>query len=114
LRYQLVDGRAISASHRRRPPGGYRNTECRDDRPHREQLADIDKETVRFRRQQWATARNRSRWSSPTRVPNLLINGSAGIAVGPRPPTFRRTNLGEVVGACNRPHRRPESLHCPR
>ena len=62
----------------------------------RELLADIDKETVDFGRT--TTARRSSRWSFPRRFPNLLVNGSSGIAVG-MATNIPPHNLGEVVDA---------------
>ena len=97
LRYMLVDGQGNFGSVDGDAPAAMRYTEVRMARIAHELLADIDKETVDFVPNYDETEREPAVF--PTRVPNLLINGSAGIAVGMAtnvPPH----NLGEVVSAC--------------
>jgi DNA gyrase subunit A len=96
LRYPLIDGQGNFGSVDGDSPAAYRYTECRLTRIAEEMLADIDKDTVEF-------IPNFDEQSSeptvlPTRIPNLLINGSDGIAVGMAtkiPPH----NLTEIVDA---------------
>jgi len=97
MRYMLVDGQGNFGSIDGDNAAAYRYTECRLARIASEILADIDRETVDFvpnydgKEQEPAVL--------PTRLPNLLVNGSSGIAVGMAtnvPPH----NLGEVVDAC--------------
>ena len=80
LRYPLIDGQGNFGSVDGDAPAAYRYTECRLQRITAELLADIDKETVDFvpnydGKEQEPTV-------LPTRIPNLLVNGSSGIAVG--------------------------------
>src|SRR3989454_42265 len=80
LRYPLVDGQGNFGSIDGDPPAAYRYTEARLAKIAHEMLADIDKDTVDF-----APNFDESEHEPtvlPTRVPNLLVNGSAGIAVG--------------------------------
>ncbi len=96
LRYPLVDGQGNFGSVDGDPPAAYRYTECRMTAIAEEMLADIDKDTVDF-------VENFDNTTVepvvlPTKVPNLLINGSDGIAVGMAtkiPPH----NLTEIVDA---------------
>jgi DNA gyrase subunit A len=96
LRYPLVDGQGNFGSVDGDPPAAYRYTECRMTRMSEEMLSDIDKDTVDF-----VPNFDESTLEPvvlPTRVPNLLINGSDGIAVGMAtkiPPH----NLTEIVEA---------------
>src|SRR5437762_10986018 len=96
LRYPLIDGQGNFGSVDGDPPAAYRYTECRLARIAEEQLADIEKETVDFVPNfDESTEEPRV---LPTRVPNLLVNGSDGIAVGMAtkiPPH----NLTEIVDA---------------
>src|SRR5918993_75670 len=97
MRYQLVDGQGNFGSVDGDPPAAYRYTECRMTALASELLADIDKETVDFvdnydGKEQEPTV-------LPTRVPNLLINGASGIAVG-MATNIPPHNLGEVISAC--------------
>jgi DNA gyrase subunit A len=97
MRYTLIDGQGNFGSIDGDAAAAYRYTECRLDRIASELLADIEKETVDFTpnydgKEQEPTA-------LPTRVPNLLINGSSGIAVG-MATNIPPHNLGEVVDAC--------------
>jgi DNA gyrase subunit A len=97
MRYQLVDGQGNFGSIDGDPPAAYRYTECRMTALASELLADIDKETVDFVENY--DGKEQEPVVLPTRVPNLLINGSAGIAVG-MATNIPPHNLGEVIGAC--------------
>jgi DNA gyrase subunit A len=95
-RYPLVDGQGNFGSIDGDPPAAMRYTEARLTPLAAELLADIDKETVDF-----VPNYDESRLEPvvlPTRVPNLLINGSSGIAVG-MATNIPTHNLGEVVDA---------------
>ncbi|MBT8422503.1 MAG: DNA gyrase subunit A, partial [Gammaproteobacteria bacterium] len=96
LRYLLIDGQGNFGSVDGDAPAAMRYTEVRMTRLANELLADIDKETVDF-------AENYDGSESeptvlPTRVPNLLVNGSSGIAVG-MATNIPPHNLGEIVDA---------------
>ena len=94
LRYPLVDGQGNFGSIDGDPPAAYRYTEARLAKIAHEMLADIDKDTVDF-----APNFDESEQEPtvlPTRVPNLLVNGSAGIAVG-MATNIPPHNLSEVV-----------------
>jgi len=80
LRYTLVDGQGNFGSVDGDNAAAMRYTECRLDRIAAEMLADIDKETVDFVPNYDGKEKEPS--VLPTRIPNLLINGSSGIAVG--------------------------------
>ncbi|MBS3951864.1 MAG: DNA gyrase subunit A [Methylomicrobium sp.] len=97
MRYMLVDGQGNFGSVDGDSPAAMRYTEVRMSKIAHELLADLDKETVNF-------IPNYDESESepqvlPTRVPTLLINGSAGIAVG-MATNIPPHNLGEVVSAC--------------
>ncbi|GHT99713.1 DNA gyrase subunit A [Betaproteobacteria bacterium] len=97
LRYMLVDGQGNFGSVDGDSPAAMRYTEIRMARIGHEMLVDIDKETVDFGPNYDGS--EHEPLVLPTRIPNLLINGSTGIAVGMAtnvPPH----NLGEVVEAC--------------
>jgi DNA gyrase subunit A len=105
LRYPLVDGQGNFGSVDGDPPAAYRYTECRMTRASEEMLSDIDKDTVDF-------VPNFDESTAepvvlPTRIPNLLINGSNGIAVG-MATNIPPHNLTEIVDATitlvNNPH----------
>jgi len=105
LRYPLIDGQGNFGSVDGDPPAAYRYTECRMTRIAEEMLADIDKDAVDF-------VPNFDEQTSeptvlPTRIPNLLINGSNGIAVG-MATNIPPHNLSEIVDATitlvNNPH----------
>ena len=81
LRYPLVDGSGNFGSPGNDPPAAMRYTECKLAPLAMEMLRDIDKETVDFSCPT-TTAARRSPGVLPARFPNLLVNGSAGIAVG--------------------------------
>jgi DNA gyrase subunit A len=97
LRYPLVEGHGNFGSVDGDPPGAMRYTECRLSRYGAEMLADIDQRTVDFipnfdqTRQEPVVL--------PGRFPNLICNGSAGIAVG-MATNMPPHNLSEVVDAC--------------
>jgi len=96
LRYPLVDGQGNFGSIDGDPPAAYRYTEARLAKIAHEMLADIDKDTVNFvpnfdESEQEPTV-------LPTKLPNLLVNGSAGIAVG-MATNIPPHNLSEVVDA---------------
>ncbi len=94
MRYPLVDGQGNFGSIDGDSAAAYRYTEARLTKLAEELLADIDKETVEFVPNFDDTTVEPS--VLPTRVPNLLINGSAGIAVG-MATNIPPHNLGEVV-----------------
>ena len=94
MRYPLVDGQGNFGSVDGDPAAAYRYTEARLTKLAEELLADIDKETVDFTPNFDDTTVEPS--VLPTRVPNLLINGSAGIAVG-MATNIPPHNLSEVV-----------------
>jgi DNA gyrase subunit A len=97
MRYQLVDGQGNFGSVDGDPPAAYRYTECRMTALASELLADIDRETVDFVDNY--DGKEKEPVVLPTRVPNLLVNGSAGIAVG-MATNIPPHNLGEVINAC--------------
>ena len=97
MRYMLVDGQGNFGSIDGDPPAAYRYTECRMTALASELLADIGKETVDFVDNY--DGKEQEPVVLPTRVPNLLVNGSAGIAVG-MATNIPPHNLGEVIGAC--------------
>jgi DNA gyrase subunit A len=97
MRYVLVDGQGNFGSVDGDAPAAMRYTEVRMARIAHELLADIDKETVNF-----VPNYDESEWEPavlPTRLPNLLVNGSSGIAVG-MATNIPPHNLREVVTAC--------------
>lgn len=96
MRYPLIDGQGNFGSVDGDSAAAMRYTECRLDRLSSELLADIDKETVDFVPNYDEKESEPSVF--PTRVPNLLINGSAGIAVG-MATNIPPHNLTEVVNA---------------
>src|SRR6266705_2825582 len=97
MRYTLIDGQGNFGSIDGDPAAAYRYTECRLDRIASELLADIDKETVDFVANY--DGKEREPTVLPTRIPNLLVNGSSGIAVG-MATNIPPHNLGEIVSAC--------------
>jgi DNA gyrase subunit A len=96
LRYMLVDGQGNFGSVDGDSPAAMRYTEVRMARIAHDLLADIDKETVDFGLNYDES--EREPLVLPTRVPNLLINGSAGIAVG-MATNMPPHNMGEVIDA---------------
>jgi len=99
MRYQLVDGQGNFGSVDGDNAAAYRYTECRLERLAAELLADIDKETVDFVDNY--DGKEREPTVLPSRIPNLLLNGSSGIAVG-MATNIPPHNLSEVVDACLR------------
>ena len=96
LRYPLIDGQGNFGSVDGDPPAAMRYTECRLEKIAGEILADIDKETVDFVPNYDESTMEPT--VLPTRIPNLLINGSNGIAVG-MATNIPPHNLTEVVDA---------------
>ena len=97
MRYMLVDGHGNFGSVDGDPPAAYRYTEARLSKISAEMLRDIDKDTV-----DWDPNFDESRKEPrvlPSRFPNLLVNGSSGIAVG-MATNIPPHNLREVIGAC--------------
>ena len=97
MRYPLVDGHGNFGSVDGDPPAAYRYTEARMSKISDELLRDIDKETV-----DWDPNFDETRKEPrvlPCRFPNLLVNGSSGIAVG-MATNIPPHNLGEVIDAC--------------
>src|SRR5689334_13514324 len=97
MRYLLIDGQGNFGSVDGDAPAAMRYTEVRMAKITQELLADIDKETVDFVPNYDESEREPS--VLPTRIPNLLVNGSSGIAVG-MATNIPPHNLGEVVDAC--------------
>ena len=96
LRYPLIDGQGNFGSVDGDPPAAYRYTEARLSRIDNTLLEDIDKETVDFRPN--FDERRQEPEVLPARVPNLLINGSSGIAVG-MATNIPPHNLSEIIDA---------------
>ena len=96
MRYPLVDGQGNFGSIDGDPPAAYRYTETRMARLAEEMLADIEKETVDFVPNFDGSAQEPT--ILPARLPNLLVNGSTGIAVG-MATNIPPHNLSEVVAA---------------
>ena len=97
MRYMLVDGHGNFGSVDGDPPAAYRYTEARLSKISNEMLRDIDKETV-----DWDPNFDETRKEPrvlPSRFPNLLVNGSSGIAVG-MATNIPPHNLTEVINAC--------------
>src|SRR5271169_5488067 len=97
MRYPLVDGQGNFGSIDGDPAAAYRYTECRLLEIAEELLADLDKDTVNF--QPNFDEKEREPVVLPARIPNLLINGSTGIAVG-MATNIPPHNLTEVIDAC--------------
>ena len=97
MRYTLIDGQGNFGSVDGDAAAAYRYTECRLDKIASELLADIEKETVDFVPNY--DGKEMEPAVLPTRAPNLLVNGSSGIAVG-MATNIPPHNLGEVVDAC--------------
>ena len=105
MRYTLIDGQGNFGSVDGDSPAAYRYTECRLDRITSDMLADIDMETVDFVPNY--DGKEQEPVTLPTRVPNLLVNGSSGIAVG-MATNIPPHNLCEVVDACQALLKDPE------
>ncbi|HEY6282078.1 MAG TPA: DNA gyrase subunit A [Burkholderiales bacterium] len=97
MRYTLIDGQGNFGSVDGDAPAAYRYTECRMERISSEILEDIDKETVDFAPNY--DGKEQEPTVLPTKVPNLLVNGSSGIAVG-MATNIPPHNLNEVVDGC--------------
>jgi len=97
MRYTQIDGQGNFGSVDGDSAAAYRYTECRLERIASEMLLDIDKETVDFTPNY--DGKEFEPTVLPTRVPNLLVNGSSGIAVG-MATNIPPHNLAEVVDAC--------------
>src|SRR3954466_14335172 len=97
MRYPLIDGQGYFGSVDGDPAGAMRYTECRLSRMSTELLRDIDADTVDFEPNYDESRRQPT--VLPARFPNLLVNGSSGIAVG-MATNIPPHNLGEVVEAC--------------
>jgi DNA gyrase subunit A len=97
MRYMLIDGQGNFGSVDGDAPAAMRYTEVRMSRLAHELLADIDKETVDFVANYDESEHEPA--VLPTRVPNLLVNGTTGIAVG-MATNIPPHNLGEVVDCC--------------
>lgn len=106
LRYMLVDGQGNFGSVDGDPPAAMRYTEVRMARIGHQMLADIEKETVDF--QPNYDGSEQEPVVLPSVIPNLLINGSSGIAVG-MATNIPPHNLNEVVDACLRLLEAPET-----
>ncbi|MCW5878932.1 MAG: DNA gyrase subunit A [Anaerolineales bacterium] len=98
MRYPLIDGQGNFGSIGGDPPAAMRYTEARLNPMAEELLADIDKDTVDFT-DNFDGSLQEPR-VLPSRLPNLLLNGSSGIAVG-MATNIPPHNLGELVGALN-------------
>ena len=97
MRYRLVEGHGNFGSIDGDPPAAYRYTEARMSRLSNEMLRDIDKQVI-----QWVPNFDETRKEPkvlPSRFPNLLVNGSSGIAVG-MATNIPPHNLREVIDAC--------------
>ncbi len=97
MRYLLIDGQGNFGSIDGDPPAAYRYTECRLTHLASEMLGDIDKETVDFVENY--DGKEKEPAVLPTRIPNLLVNGASGIAVG-MATNIPPHNLIEVINAC--------------
>jgi DNA gyrase subunit A len=97
LRLPLVDGQGNFGSIDGDPPAAERYTECRLAKVAHALLDDLDKETVEFRENYDGSLKEPS--VLPAKFPNLLVNGSGGIAVG-MATNIPPHNLGEVIDAC--------------
>ena len=97
MRYTLIDGQGNFGSVDGDSAAAYRYTECRLEKITSEMLADIEMETVDFVPNY--DGKEKEPVTLPTRIPNLLINGSSGIAVG-MATNIPPHNLSEVIDAC--------------
>ncbi|MBQ7036841.1 MAG: DNA gyrase subunit A [Clostridia bacterium] len=105
LRYPLIDGQGNFGSVDGDPPAAYRYTEARMARLAHEMVADIEKDTVDFTPN--FDERLKEPVVLPSRFPNLLVNGSSGIAVG-MATNIPPHNLGEVIEAIDAMLQDPE------
>ena len=93
----LIDGQGNFGSVDNDPPAAMRYTECRLTKAAMSIMADLDKDTVDFKENY--DGKEREPAVLPSRIPNLLVNGAGGIAVG-MATNIPPHNLGEVVDAC--------------
>jgi DNA gyrase subunit A len=105
MRYPLVDGQGNFGSVDGDSAAAYRYTECRLARIASDLLADIDMETVDFVPNY--DGKEQEPVTLPTRIPNLLVNGSSGIAVG-MATNIPPHNLSEVIDACQAMLKNPD------
>jgi DNA gyrase subunit A len=105
MRYTLIDGQGNFGSVDGDSAAAYRYTECRLEKITSEMLADIEMETVDFVPNY--DGKEQEPLTLPTRIPNLLVNGSSGIAVG-MATNIPPHNLSEVVEACQALLKDPE------
>src|SRR5690242_9404976 len=96
MRYMLVDGQGNFGSVDGDPPAAMRYTEARLSRPAMDMLADLEKETVDFQENFDGTQTEPT--VLPAALPNLIINGATGIAVG-MATNIPPHNIGEIVDA---------------
>lgn len=113
LRYPLVDGQGNFGSIDNDPPAAMRYTEARLRKIAEEMLSDLDKETVDFQLNFDDSLQEPS--VLPSKIPNLLVNGAAGIAVG-MATNILPHNLSEVIDGCiayidNKDITIPELMH---
>jgi DNA gyrase subunit A len=97
MRYKLVDGQGNFGNQDGDPPAAMRYTEARFEKITEDILADIDKDTVDFQPNFDDSLKEPS--VMPSRIPNLMVNGSSGIAVG-MATNMLPHNLGEVIDGC--------------
>ncbi|MCA1481310.1 DNA gyrase subunit A, partial [Bradyrhizobium sp. NBAIM08] len=97
MRYMLIDGQGNFGNQDGDPPAAMRYTEARLRRVAEAMLEDLDKETVDFQLNFDDSLKEPS--VLPTRIPQLLVNGSSGIAVG-MATNMLPHNLGEVIDGC--------------
>jgi len=105
MRYPIIDGQGNFGSVDGDAPAAMRYTEIRMARVAHEMLADLDKETVDFAPNYDGSEKEPV--VLPTKFPNLLVNGSSGIAVG-MATNIPPHNLGEVIDACHAVLANPE------
>src|SRR5467141_800594 len=108
VRYPLIDGQGNFGSVDGDPPAAYRYTECRLTALAEELLADIDRDTVDFVPN--FDDSTQEPFVLPSKVPNLLVNGSSGIAVG-MATNIPPHNLGEVCDALQALIKKPDITH---
>ena len=111
MRYPMIDGNGNFGSPGNDPPAAQRYTECRLQPLAMEMLRDIDQETVDFTPNY--DGRSLEPDVLPSRIPNLLVNGSAGIAVGMAtniPPHNLREVAAGIQWALDHPEATPEEL----
>ena len=97
MRMPLIDGQGNFGSVDNDPPAAMRYSECRLTRASMAILADLDLDTVDFRENY--DGKEQEPVVLPARIPNLLVNGAAGIAVG-MATNIPPHNLGEIIDAC--------------